>query len=178
MSCLSEVSRRGRTRGSHPWQWPGSRTPNQRLWSTMRQLPTSGEDEWPWHGTPCQQPSSSPNSLPILDTWGVDTQWTLRLKSAYCRWSMRLAALTSGPFTPKPPQGPRTPPVDSGGSRMGLDAFDPQGFLALLWLSSGSSRSWILQALIESCAWSLGMTPPSEGPGLSRRRSCVGGAFV
>ena len=25
---------------------------------------------------------------------------------------------------------------------MGLDAFDPQGFLALLGLSSGSSRSW------------------------------------
>ena len=49
---------------------------------------------------------------------------------------------------------------------MGPDAFDPQGFLAGVWLSSGSSRSWILQALSEPCARSLAMTQPSKDLGL------------
>ncbi len=38
--------------------------------------------------------------------------------------------------------------------------------LPSVWLSSGSSRSWILQALTEPCAWSLGMTLPSMDLGL------------
>ena len=49
---------------------------------------------------------------------------------------------------------------------MGLDAFDPQDFLVRVWLSSGSSRSWILQTLPEPCAWSLEMTRPSKDLGL------------
>ena len=52
---------------------------------------------------------------------------------------------------------------------MDLDAFDPQGFLARVWLSNGSGRSWTLQALIEPCAWIPGMTQPSEGLGPSSR---------
>jgi len=135
-------------REKSPSLYPGRRSPIHRLRSRKRQWPTSGEDEWSWHGTLCQ-------SLTLEDSIhsGSDTEKPLLSvnHAANCLLERSVCSRATSWM----------PSV-------------LKGFLALLWLSSNSSRSWILPVLPEPCPWNLESPIPSlePDPSLLRCASC------